>query len=132
MSEGGSSHPALRIVIKTVLNIFVVWAMATYLSQYFQLAGTAPASYIIVGALITLMNIFVRPFLAIITMPLRLFATIIAIIIVNGVFVYLVHIITMRMDPELVQLEVFGGPWGWVVVAACFGISNWIVRTLFR
>ena len=94
----------LRILIKTLLNIAVVWLMATYLDQYFQLTG-GPAAFVIIGALFTLLNMFVRPVLEILTLPFKLFATIIAIIIVNGGFIQLAHIIAANMDPNLVTLE---------------------------
>ena len=131
MADAPKSSMAFRLVLKTLLNIGVVWVLATFLNQYFQLTGGA-AAYVIVGALITLMNIFVRPVLAVITAPLKLFATILAIIIVNGVFVQLTHIITIQMDPNLVQLEIFGGAWGWTVVALAFGVSNWIIKEIFK
>ncbi|MFA7682288.1 MAG: phage holin family protein [Candidatus Peribacteraceae bacterium] len=121
----------LRILLKTLLNILVVWLMATYLNQYFQLAG-GPAALVIVGILLTLMNMFVRPVLEILTLPFKLFATIIAVIIVNGGFVQLTHMITQKMDPSLVQLEIFGGLWGWIVVATAFGFSNWIIKEVLH
>lgn len=131
MSEQSSSHAPLKLTIKFVLNVVLVWALATYLGQYFGLDGGMPA-YVIVGALITLLNLFFRPILNVITLPLKLFATLIAIMIVNGGFVYVVHLITLRMDPALVKLEIYGGPWGWIVIAACFGMANWILKEMFK
>jgi len=131
MSESRGASMPLRILIKALLNIAVVWLMTTYLNQYFQLTGGA-AAYVIVGSLITLLNIFVRPILEILTFPFKLFATIIAIIIVNGGFVQLTHIITAKMDPTLVSLEIFGGLWGWVVVATVFGFSNWLIKEMLH
>jgi uncharacterized membrane protein YvlD (DUF360 family) len=121
----------LRILIKTLLNIAVVWLMATYLDQYFQLTG-GPGAIIVIGVLITLMNMFLRPVLEIITLPLKLFATILAIVIVNGVFIEFAHLIALRMDPSIVSLEIFGGLWGWVVVATVFGVSNWLIKELLH
>lgn len=131
MSEKSSSHTALRMTLKFALNVALVWAMATYLEQYFGLDGGNPA-YVIVGALITLMNIFVRPILAVLTSPLKWFATILAVILVHGGFIYLVTQITLNMRPELVRLEIYGGPWGWIVVAVCFGLGNWVLKEIFK
>jgi len=131
MTEKTSSHTALKIAIKFALNVILVWAMGTYLGQYFGLDGGVPA-YFIVGALITLLNMFFRPILNIITLPLKLFATIIAIMIVNGVYVYVVHLATLRMDPELIRLELYGGPWGWIVIGFCFGLANWVMKEMFK
>jgi len=131
MSSENNTHHALKLVLKTALNIALVWAMSVYLNQYFGLSGGIVAA-IIVGALITLLNIFFRPILAIILLPLKLFATIIAIIISNGAFIYVVHLATQRMDSSLVQLEIYGGPWGWIVVAVYFGLANWVMKEMFK
>lgn len=131
MSSENNTHHALKLAIKSILNIVLVWTMSLYLNQYFSLSGGIVAA-IIVGALITLLNIFFRPILAIILLPLKLFATIIAIIISNGAFIYVVHLATQRMDSSLVQLEIYGGPWGWIVVAVCFGLANWVMKEMFK
>jgi len=130
MEESKSSLP-LRLVLKFVLNIAIVWLLARFLEQYFFVSGGFPA-YIIIGALITLMNIFVRPILLLVTAPLRLFATIIAIILVNGGFLYLTSLIADKMDPELVQFGILGGIGGWVVVSIVFGFVNWVAKELFN
>ena len=122
---------ALRLTIKFLLNIVIVWVLTTYLDQYFSVEGGL-AAFIIVGALITLMNIFVRPVLALLTLPLKLLATILAIMIVNGVFLYLTMLITDHMDPTVVKMEILGGVGGWIVVAIVFGFLNWVERELFR
>lgn len=121
----------MKILVKFLLNVATVWVMATYLSQYFQMTGGIPA-FIIVGALITLMNMFVRPILDILTLPLKLFATILAVIIVNGVFIQFAHMVVINMDPGLVTMEIYGGLWGWVVVAVVFGFANWLVKEMLH
>lgn len=131
MSSETSAHPALKLAITFALNVVLVWAMNMYLNQYFALEGGA-AGAVIVGALITLLNMFFRPVLNVLLLPLKFFATIIAVIIVNGVFVYVVHLITMRMDSSLVSLTIYGGPWGWIVVAVCFGMANWVLKLVFK
>ena len=124
----GLSLPA-RVLLRAVLNIGLVWFMAEKMEQIFHLTGGLQA-YIVVGSLLTLMNIFVRPFLAIVTLPLKLFATLLAVIIVNGVFVQLTTYIVDRMQDEIVTLEIFGGLWGWIVVAVVLGIGNWVMKVV--
>ncbi len=131
MSSNSSSSLPLKITIKTLLNVALVWVMATYLSQYFLLTGNWRA-VVIVGAVITLLNLLIRPILSLITLPLRLFATILAVIIVNGVFVYLTQQIVLKLDPSIVRLEIFGGLWGWVVVASILGFANWLEKEILR
>lgn len=131
MSSNNSSHAPLKLTLKFALNVALVWAMATYLPQYFYVLGGMPA-FVIIGALITLLNIFFRPVLNVLLLPLKFFATIIAVIIVNGGFVYTVQLISTRMDSNLVQLQIYGGPWGWIVVALCFGFANWMLKEMFK
>lgn len=130
MADSSGSLP-LKITIKAILNVALVWAMATYLDQYFALTGGWRA-IVIVGALLTLLNLLVRPILAILTMPLKLFATILAVIVVNGIFVWLVHLLVLKMDPAIVGLEIFGGAWGWIVVAAAIGFANWVMKEIIK
>ncbi|MDO8468196.1 MAG: phage holin family protein [Candidatus Peribacter sp.] len=130
MADSSGSLP-LKITIKAILNVALVWAMATYLDQYFALTGGWRA-IVIVGALLTLLNLLVRPILAILTLPLKLFATILAVIVVNGLFVWLVHLLVLRMDPAIVGLDIFGGVWGWIVVAAAIGFANWVMKEIIR
>ncbi len=130
MTDSSGSLP-LKITIKAILNVALVWAMATYLDQYFALTGGWRA-IVIVGALFTLLNLLVRPILAVLTLPLKLFATILAVIVVNGVFVWLVHLIVLRMDPAIVGLTIFGGLWGWIVVATAIGFANWVMKEIIR
>ncbi len=105
--------------------------MARYLPQYFALEGGLRA-VIIVGALLTLMNLFFRPILDLITLPLKLFATILAVIIVNGVFVEAIHRVTLRMDPGLVTLSIEGGLAGWILVALILGLGNWMMKEIVK
>ena len=130
MADSSGSLP-LKITIKAILNVALVWAMATYLDQYFALTGGWRA-IIIVGALLTLLNLLVRPVLAVLLLPLKLFATILAVIVVNGLFVWLVHLIVLKMDPAIVGLDIYGGVWGWIVVAAAIGFANWLMKESIR
>lgn len=134
MSESGGSSGAsmpVRILLKYAGNTATVWFLATQLGQYFQLTGGLPA-YITVGALLTLMNMFVRPLLTLITLPLKLFATILAIIIVNAVFVQLTVMIVQKMEDQVVTLEIFGGLWGWIVIAVILGMINWMLKVALK
>ena len=121
----------IRILIRFIFNILLVWAMAMYLDDYFFLSGGLPA-YVVVGALLTLMNVIVRPLLNLVTFPLKLLATILAIILVNGIFIWLTYQIVLLMDPNLVTLEIIGGLGGWIVVTLVIGIANWGVKFILK
>jgi len=120
-----------RLTVIAALNILLAWGMTQHLSEYFYVVGGWSA-YIIIGALLTLMNIFVRPILNVITAPLRLFAGLFAMVIVHGGFIQLVHTMVLNMDPNMIQIEIRGGLWGWMMVAGVLGFANWIEHHIFK
>jgi len=121
----------LRLTLRFVLNIALVWALMNFVPQAFELSGGLPGS-VVVGALLTLMNLVVRPLLDLVTLPLKLFATLLAFILVNGAFVWLTVWIVERMDPTLVGLRIVGGLPGWLAVILVFGIGNWLMKMMLR
>jgi uncharacterized membrane protein YvlD (DUF360 family) len=121
------SNAALRLFTQTTLNILIVWAMVFYLPEYFVVEGGIVA-YIVVGALITLLNLFARPIIYLISLPFRMFALILGIIIANGLFVQLLYEISSRFDQNMVIVDIRGGIVGWIVIAICFGLANWLMR----
>lgn len=127
MSQSGHTPLWLIIIFKFALNVGLVWLLTIKLSQYFVLTGDF-GSYIVISSLLTLLNIFLRPFLDIITLPLRLFATLLAFIIVHGIFLFITLRITGMMDPEVLTLSIKGGIIGWIVIALVLGTGNWMVK----
>ena len=69
MAEQSSLSLPLRILLRAALNVALVYAMDRFLPQYFTVFGGWPA-YIVVGAVITVLNFVVRPLLDIVTLPL--------------------------------------------------------------
>lgn len=120
-----------RLALRAVLTMALVWLMAEYLPQYLGVAGGI-AAIIVIGALLTLLNLFVRPILNVITFPLKLFATILAIILANAAFLWIVMRMTELMDPTMIRFEVRGGILGWVVVSLLLGIMNWVLKEILH
>ena len=120
-----------RILITAILSVLLVWGLQNYLGQYFVLTG-GWAALITVGALLTLMNMLVRPVLDIVALPLKFFMTFLAIILANAAFLWIVLQITDRMDPSIVTLRIAGGLMGWIVISLILGLANWIMKELQR
>ena len=129
-SSGKLSLP-LQVLLRFLLTVALVWAMGEYLTEYVFISGGFVA-YIVIGALLTLMNIIVRPLLKLITLPLKLVATILAIILVNGVFLWITYQLVLLMDPNIAMFEILGGIGGWIVVALILGIANWLMKLVLR
>ena len=128
--QQGLSMPA-AIVLRFIANIGLVLLLHKHFGDFFAITDSVHA-WVVVAALITLMNIVIRPVLNVITFPLKLFATILAIIIVNGVFVQITVSVVENMDPEVVTLTINGGLWGWTVVAIVMGLGNWVMKIVIK
>ena len=126
----GVSLP-VQVLLRFLLTALLVWALSEYLSEYVFISGGFVA-YMTIGALLTLMNLLVRPLLKLITLPLKLVATILAIILVNGVFLWITYQIVLLMDPNIAMFEILGGVGGWIVVALILGIANWLMKLVLK
>lgn len=121
--------PALRLTLKFLANSILMYVLHTYLSEYVTVFG-GMAAYVIIGALLTLMNLFVRPILKIATAPARFIFGLPFVVLLNAGFFWLTYQIILQMDPTLVVLAVSGGWWGWTVVSVIVGLLNWMMKKL--
>jgi putative membrane protein len=119
----------IRFLIRIVLMAALVAIMAKLIPQYFEVKGGIPA-FAIIGVALALLNILVRPVLNILTFPLKLFATILAIVIANAAFLWFLEATIAQLDPTLVQLQILGGAEGWILVALILGFGNWVVKEI--
>lgn len=117
----------VRLLIHFLATLALVWVLDRVLNQYFVLSGGLQAM-VVVAALVTLMNILVRPILTIVTLPLKFFAHILTLILVNALFLYLTLKIIDLMDSSVILLSIEGGIVGWVVVSLIFGFVNWALK----
>lgn len=131
MAESQRLSSPIRIVLLWMLTVVLIYLMSTFLDRTFFLSGGLYA-YIIIGSLITLMNLIVRPVLVIVTYPFKLFAGIIVLIVVNGGILWLTERIAEKMNPELVSLQIDQGIGGWILVAFILGLANWFFKHILR
>ena len=117
----------VRLAISALLNCLFVFFLDRYLPQYFSVYG-GPAGFVVIGSLLTLMNLFLRPLLSIITFPLHLLFTLATTILVNAFFLWVVHAISLQLDPNLVAFDVLGGAVGWLIISCVFGMANWMMK----
>ncbi len=118
----------LRITIRWVLTIALVWAMQRYLGRYILITGGLPG-WIVIGSLLTLMNLLVRPVLNAIAIPLHILASLLTFIIVNGVFIGITMWIADHLEPDLVTMDIVGFQ-GWIIVPIVFGAANWVMKVM--
>jgi uncharacterized membrane protein YvlD (DUF360 family) len=116
----------LRILLRLILTIVLIWAMQKYLYEYFLVTGGLPA-WIVIASLLTLMNLLVRPVLNVIALPLHFLAAILAFILVNAVFTGITVWLTAQMEPDLVIMEIRSIQ-GWIIVPIILGFANWVMK----
>lgn len=117
------------LIIRPFLNIVLVAALAYLLPNHFVVGGGF-TGILIIGILIGIFNILIKPILSIITLPIRLLSDILASIIVNSLFLWFVEGIVQGIDVQIVTLDIRGGFFGFLLVAAVFGLLNWIMKNL--
>lgn len=124
------SWPA-RVLAGFVLTIGVLWGMTFWMPQYITITGGVPA-LIILAALLTLLNIFLRFFLNVVTFPLHLLATLITTILVNLVFLWFLTKAADQLNPSVVTLTVKGGIDSWLIVSSVLGLEHWLLKHLLH
>jgi uncharacterized membrane protein YvlD (DUF360 family) len=117
----------VSLAIKAALNCILVGVISKILPAYITIFGGLPA-FVIIGCLLTLLNIFLRPALTIITFPLHLLFTLFTAIAVNWLFLWVVYRITLMMDPGIIAFTITGGITGWIIVSTILGIANWVMK----
>lgn len=132
MSEEGFHLSApMKLVIRLLLNILAVYLLSTFFDRIFFLQGGI-AAYIIIGSLVTLMNVIVRPLLHVIMLPLKLFMGIIVLIATNGLILWATETISEAMDPNIVLFRIDGGLGTWLLAAFVLGIINWVMKEALK
>jgi uncharacterized membrane protein YvlD (DUF360 family) len=121
----------LRLLLRFLVTVTVVAALSTFLPQYVFVAGGVKAFFLI-GAVLAVMNVLVRPLLHLIALPLKLFATILALVLVNGGFVWILVRVLDEVNPAVLRFEILGGWQGWAVVAFILGLTHWLMKELLR
>lgn len=121
----------MRLIIRLLLTILLVYLLSNFFERIFFVEGGLHA-YIVIGSLITLMNVLVRPLLHVLLLPFKLFMGIIVLIASNALFLMLTERIAAELDPAVVMLQIDGGMSGWLLVAIIFGLANWMFKEILR
>lgn len=126
MADRSISLPA-KLIAQYALTVLALWCIARFLPDYLVIDG-GWAALPTVAALLMLLNLFARPILKVLTFPLKLFMTIVAIVIANALFLWILEKIAEKFDPSVAILTVQGGVGGWLVVALILGLANWVIH----
>lgn len=130
MADQSISLP-VKLVAQYALTVLALWLITRFLPEYLVIDGSW-AALPTVAALLMLLNIFARPVLKVLTLPLKLFMTIVAIILANGLFLWILEKIADKFDPSVAIVTVQGGMGGWLLVALILGLANWLIDHAIR
>jgi putative membrane protein len=119
----------LRIVLRFALTVILLWILSKVLSDYLTIVGSGEG-LLVIAAVITILNMIVRPILTVLTFPLRLFSTLPAIILANAIFLWITVSALRAIGSGTLQIN--RGIIGWLVVSICFGVGNGIIRILTK
>jgi uncharacterized membrane protein YvlD (DUF360 family) len=75
------------------------------------------------------MNLLVRPVLNVIAIPLHILASLLTLILVNGIFIAITMWIADQLEAELVVMDIIGFS-GWIVVPIVLGAANWVMKVV--
>lgn len=124
------SLPA-KILVQFLLNTILVLILASYMPQYLFMTGGLTGA-MVVGILLTMLNAVVRPALALVTFPLELLTHAVAFIVANTLFLWFVDEVIIRIDPNIVTMQITGGITGWLAVGIALGIGNWVLKHVVK
>lgn len=119
----------LRITLRLAAAIALVWAMSTYMSEYFVITGGYRA-WILLGVVFAVLNLLVRPILTLLSFPLKLVMTLAAFIVANGLFLWIALKISESFDPALLTFRIEGGVVGWLLCILAIGLAHTILKAV--
>ncbi len=120
------SLPA-RILLRLLLNAAFIWLLARFLGTIFLMTGGFPA-ILLLGFLLTAIDLLIRPFLSLITLPLRLFLSILNTLVLSGLSLALLMVISREFPPSVLTLALGGGLRDLLLLIAIFGLRDVFLR----
>ncbi|MDP2691552.1 MAG: phage holin family protein [bacterium] len=116
-------------LIFIALNTASVYLVSYLLDQFVVTGG--PMGFVVVGICIGLLNLFVKPILKVLSLPLIFLTVGIFIILINALILWLAQIFVSFLDISGVTLTI-NGIWTYVVAVLLFGILNYLFQKLIR
>ena len=134
MSSAKAEHRTsalLKIIFRIVMNVGVVFFFEQSFSSFFILTGGVKG-IVLVGLTLAFLNWLVVPILHILSLPIKLFAWIIAFFLVNMGALWLAVWFVTALELSTVSLTIGGGMIGWLTLSFILGMCNWVVRAVLK
>ncbi|QQR55096.1 phage holin family protein [Candidatus Peregrinibacteria bacterium] len=88
-------------------------------------------TYLIVAALISLLNLILKPILKVLSFPLIFFTGGLFLIVINALILYLAQYLLTVMDFTGLSMSV-DKPLTYLLAAAIFGVANWLIHWFLK
>ena len=120
-----------RLLLRLLLNIAFIWLLARYLGTIFLLTGGLPA-FLIIGFLLTAIDLLIRPFLGLLTFPIRLFLSLLNVLVLNGLSLGILLFLSKEFPPDILTLTILGGFRNLFLLIALFSLRDTFLRFFVR
>ena len=120
-----------RILLRLLLNIAFVWLLTRSLGMIFLLTGGLPA-LLLIGFLLTGIDLLLRPFLALLTFPLRLFLSILNALVLNGLSLGVLVLLAREFQPGILTLTLTSSLRDLFLLIALFSLRDTFLRFFVR
>jgi uncharacterized membrane protein YvlD (DUF360 family) len=121
----------MKLFLRLVLNIALVYFFVKTFPTYFVVQGGTRA-LLLIGVTLAFLNWAVVPILHILSLPIKLFAWIVAFFLVNAAALWLTVYFITGLRVEGVSLAIAGGFVGWLTLSFFLGVGNWLVKAIVK
>src|SRR3989344_30236 len=122
---------ALKLLFRLIVNIGMVVFFQITFPSFFVLQGGVKG-LVLVGITLAFLNWIIVPVLHILSLPIKLFAWIVAFFLVNAASLWLAVWFITALQIEGMTLAIGGGILGWLTLSFFLGIGNWLVRAVLK
>lgn len=120
-----------RTILRLLLNVAFVWFLARSPGTIFLITGGLPA-LLILGFLLTAIDLLIRPFLSLLTLPLRLLLSILNTLVLSGLSLAVLVLIAGEFPPSVLTVTIAGGLRDLFLLIAVFGLRDAFLRFFVR
>ncbi len=115
----------MKILLTVLINALALFVVSLVLDGFqFEGGWIAP---VIVGVIITVLNLIVKPFIKLLSFPLIFFTGGLFLIVINALILYLANYLLNIIDISGVAMHV-ENTLTYVFAAIIFGLANWFLH----
>lgn len=120
-----------RIILRLLLNSAFIWFLARSPWTIFLVTGGLPA-ILLLGFLLTAIDLLIRPFLSLLTLPLRLLLSLLNTLVLSGLSLAVLVLVAWEFPPSVLTVTIAGGLRDLFLLIAIFGLRDAFLRFFVR